>query len=421
MSLYGVLRTSVSGMNAQSNLLGTVADNIANSGTTGYKRALTEFSSLILQSGHGSYNSGAVVTHVRRTIGEQGSLAYTTSATDLAIQGQGFFVVKDPAGMPYLTRAGSFTVNGASGDLVNAAGFTLMGYDISNGGPNNVLNGFANLVPVNFSAMTMKATPTTSGNFTVNLPSNATIVTGDTPADNLATSTYSAKSSIVTYDNLGNQVTLDVYMTKTGTAPDTWEYAVYDHDDAASGGGFPYADPPGALTTKTVAFDAQGKLTTTPPEMTFTVPNGQAVTLDLTGTTQLATEYTPINVAVNGNAPATIAGVTITNDGTVYANYSNGAKAAVFKIPLADVPSPDNLATSDGNVFQATPGSGDIQIGFPTEAGRGAMVSGALEQSNVDMASELTEMIVAQRDYTANSKVFQTGSELLEVLMNLKR
>lgn len=418
MSLYGVLRTGVSGMNAQSNLLGTVADNIANSGTTGYKRALTEFSSLILQSGYGNYNSGAVVTNVRRTIGEQGSLAYTTSATDLAIQGNGFFVVKDAGGMPFLTRAGSFTVNGANGDLINAAGFTLMGYDISNGDPTSVLNGFANLVPVNLSAMTMKATPTTSGSFMVNLPSNAKVETGDTPADNLATSKYSAKSSLVVYDNLGNQITLDVYMTKTGTSPDQWEYAVYNSADAASGGGFPYSSA--ALTTSTLNFDAQGKLTST-PSLSFTVPNGQAVTLDLTGTTQLATDYTPINVAVNGNAPATLAGVTITNDGTVYANYSNGAKAPVFRIPLADVPSPDNLETSDGNVFSTTPGSGNIQLGFPTEGGRGSMVSGALEQSNVDMASELTEMIVAQRDYTANSKVFQTGSELLEVLMNLKR
>jgi flagellar hook protein FlgE len=92
-----------------------------------------------------------------------------------------------------------------------------------------------------------------------------------------------------------------------------------------------------------------------------------------------------------------------------------------FRIPLADVASPDKLSPLAGNVFQTTPESGDVQVGFPTEGNRGSLISGALEQSNVDMASELTEMIVAQRDYTANSKVFQTGSELLEVLMNLKR
>jgi flagellar hook protein FlgE len=418
MSLYGVLRTGVSGMSAQSNLLGTVADNIANAGTTGYKRAVTEFSTLMLQGRYGNYSSGAVITNVRHAIAEQGSLSYTTSATDMGIQGEGFFVVKDANGTPFLTRAGSFTVDGSSGDLINAGGFTLMGYDISEGGSTNVLNGFANLVPVNLSGMNMRASPTTEGDFMVNLPSNATVETGNTPADNTADAKFSAKSSIVTYDNLGNEVTLDVYMTKTSATPAEWEYTVYNHADAATGGGFPYSGA--ALSTQTVTFDANGKISST-PTMNLTIPNGKAVAIDLTGTTQLATQYTPINVRVDGNAPGKLSGVTITNDGTVYANYSNGAKAPAFRIPLADVASPDNLEPSAGNVFSATPTSGDIQFGFPTESGRGAIVSGALEQSNVDMASELTEMIVAQRDYTANSKVFQTGSELLEVLMNLKR
>src|SRR5690606_15811521 len=107
-SLYGVLRTGVSGMNAQSNKLGTVADNIANANTTGYKRASTEFSSLVLSSGKGSYNSGAVVTNVRYSISQQGPLVFTTSMADLAVQGNGFFVVSDEGGTPYLTRAGSF-------------------------------------------------------------------------------------------------------------------------------------------------------------------------------------------------------------------------------------------------------------------------------------------------------------------------
>jgi flagellar hook protein FlgE len=418
MSLYGVLRTGVSGMTAQSNLLGTVADNIANAGTTGYKRAQTEFSSLILEGGYGNYSSGSVVTKVRNAIAEQGSFSFTTSATDLAIQGDGFFVVQDPNGSPYLTRAGSFTADGSTGDLVNAAGFTLMGYDISGGDPADVLNGFGNLVPVNLSGMNMRAAPSTTGQFMVNLPTNVSVVTGDTPGDNLATSDFNAKSSIIAYDNVGNQVTLDIYMTKTGASPDTWEYAIYDRAGAPATGNFPYASS--ALANATLQFDGQGNLTST-PSVTFTVPNGQALTLNLEGTTQLATNYTPISVSVDGNAPATLSDVAITKDGFVYANYSNGAKAPAFRIPLASVPSPDNLTPMAGNVFSPTQGSGDIQLGFPNEGGRGGLVAGALEQSNVDMASELTEMIVAQRDYTANSKVFQTGSELLEVLMNLKR
>ena len=133
MSLYGVMRTGGSGMNAQSNKLSTVADNIANVNTTGYKRASTEFSSLVLQSGTGNYNSGSVETHVRYAITDPGTLNFTTSATDLAIQGNGFFVVTDAQGSkPFLTRAGSFVPDG-QGNLVNAAGFYLMGYSPKNG------------------------------------------------------------------------------------------------------------------------------------------------------------------------------------------------------------------------------------------------------------------------------------------------
>src|SRR5262249_28845064 len=132
MSLFGVMRTGVSGMNAQSNKLSTVSDNIANVNTTGYKRASTEFSSLILKSGSGDYNSGAGETHILYAITDPGSLQFTTSTTDLAVQGNGFFVVSDVTGTQhFLTRAGSF-VPDSRGNLVNPAGFYLMGYNIQN-------------------------------------------------------------------------------------------------------------------------------------------------------------------------------------------------------------------------------------------------------------------------------------------------
>lgn len=418
MSLYGVLRTGVSGMNAQANKLGTIADNIANTSTTGYKRASTEFSSLLLENNQKNYQSGAVQTKVRYSISEQGSLTYTTSATDLAIQGNGFMVVSDKAGVPYLTRAGSFTVDATTGNLVNTAGYTLMGYNVANGDPNVVLNGMGALVPVNLSSMNLQAKPSTSGVFVANLPANSDVVTGDLPSDNTTDSLYTTKSSIVAYDKVGNQVVLDVYFTKTSASPIEWEMSVFDQADAASGGGFPYSSA--ALATSTLEFSDTGQLTST-PSIAFNVPGGSQLTLDLTGMSQLAADYTPLNVAVNGNAPSTVSGVVIEEDGTVYATYQNGAKAPAFRIPLADVASPDNLKPLAGNVFATTSASGDLQIGFPEEGSRGTLISGALEQSNVDMAAELTDMIVAQRDYSANSKVVQTGSELLDVLINLKR
>jgi flagellar hook protein FlgE len=416
MSLYGVMRTGVSGMNAQSNKLGTIADNVSNAGTVGYKRATADFSSFVLDAGNTNYDSGAVVTTIHHAVGQQGPLSYTSSPTDLAIQGSGFMIVQDPKGVPFITRAGAFRIDASTANLVNTSGFTLVGYPVANGGTDVVVNGTAGLQPINLSGMNLRAIPSSEGTFQVNLPSNDAVVSGNTPADNLVDSAYSEKSSVVTYDNLGNEVTLDVFMTKT--AADTWQVAVFDHSDAPSSGVFPYGAA--ALTTQTVTFDSLGKLSST-PTMSVAVPNGQTLKFDLTGSTQLAANYSPLNIAVNGSAPSTVSGVVIEKDGTVFATYENGTRTAAFRIPLATVESPDNLEPLPGNVFATTVQSGDIQIAFPEEAGRGSLISGALEQSNVDMASELTDMIVAQRDYTANSKVVQTGSELLDVLMSLKR
>ncbi|MGH6859055.1 MAG: flagellar hook-basal body complex protein, partial [Phyllobacterium sp.] len=158
MSLYGMMRTGVSGMNGQANRLSAVSDNIANSSTTGYKRASTEFSSLVLPSSGGAYNSGGVETSVRRHISDDGALRFTTSSTDLALKGNGFFIVSNGAGTPYLTRAGSF-VPDASGNLVNTAGYYLMGYPITNGNVNPVANGYQGLEKINLAQNDLVADP----------------------------------------------------------------------------------------------------------------------------------------------------------------------------------------------------------------------------------------------------------------------
>ena len=259
MSLYGMMRTGVSGMNAQANRLSTVADNIANAGTTGYKRSSTEFSSLIIPNVTGNYTSGGVTTSVRYATSQQGDLKYTSSTTDLAINGDGFFVVQDPSGKPFLTRAGSFVPDG-DGRLVNAAGFYLMGYNAENGTPSAVTNGFGGLEPVLISQTELTAVPSQNGLFTANLPAGATVVApANLPSANAATATASAKSSLVVYDNLGKEVLLDVYFTKTGT--NTWEVAVYNQANAAPGTSFPYTAGPLA-PPETLTFDGTtGKLT----------------------------------------------------------------------------------------------------------------------------------------------------------------
>src|SRR5690349_7596236 len=162
MSLYGMMRTGVSGMNAQANRLSTVADNIANSGTTGYKRSSTEFSSLIIPSAGGNYQSGGVNTTIRTSISQQGDLKYTTSGSDLAINGNGFFVVENSSGTPFLTRAGSFVPDG-QGNLVNAAGFYLVGYSFAAGPPAPTANGFGGLERVSIAQQELVAVPSTQG------------------------------------------------------------------------------------------------------------------------------------------------------------------------------------------------------------------------------------------------------------------
>lgn len=413
MSLYGVLRSGVSGMNAQSNKLGTVAENIQNASTTGYKRASTEFSSLILSSGKGAYNSGAVTTTVRYSIGDQGPITYTTSGSDLAISGNGFFVVADQAGTPYLTRAGNYVVDGPTGNLVNAAGFQLMGYSLANGDPNVAVNSLSGLVPININSMAMQARPSTAGVLTGNLPYGADVVTAPASPPP-GGSDYTKKSSLVTYDNVGNEVKLDIYLTKT--AGDSWSVAIYDSSNPASFPGSPLNNP----GTDVLTFDGMGKLTGTFSSTTITIPNGQPFTLDMSGMTQLAGEYQVTGIA-DGNKPTAVEGAEFGSDGTVYAVYEDGTRIAAYKVPLATVPSPDNLTPRAGNVYEASIASGSVQVGFAQQGGFGSISVGALEQSNVDIGTELTAMIEAQTGYTANSKVFQTGSELLDVLMSLKR
>lgn len=434
MSLYGMMRTGVSGMNAQSTQLATVADNIANSGTNGYKRASVEFSSLVVPNTGTSYVSGGVSTQIRYDMGT-GNVQYTTSVTDLAIDGNGFFVVQDASGKPYLTRAGSFIPDG-EGSLVNAAGFYLMGRSFELGEP-GASTGYGDFEQVKIPTSGLERVPSTSGSFASNLPYSAPVYTGALPstnptgaadieaiADGMADGSI-FKTSTTAVGNAGQPIRLDIYFTKT--AADTWEVTVFHQPDAATGSGFPYAS--GAIDTISIAFDpATGNLATgSATELTLDLTptgedlNGQVVTVALTNMRQLEGPYTPLEADMNGSATSAIDRVVINTDGVVIAQYANGATQQLYRLDLAFVQSPDQLSVLPGNVFQEGLESGQVNFGRPNELALGAIKSGALESSNVDIAEELTAMIKSQRNYTANSKVFQTGSDLMDVLVNLKR
>ena len=420
MGLYSTMRTSASGMAAQANRLGVVSDNIANSNTTGYKQASIQFSSLVLNTGGGEYVSGSVDSQTRYAISKEGSRSFTTSATDLAVKGAGFFIVSSESGEIALTRAGSFVPN-AQGELVNAAGFKLMGYSLANGPPSVVANGTAGLQVVSTGSLALQATPSTQGKLNVNMPVNDPVVAAaNLPSANAATAQYSGKTSLTAYDNLGNLLTLDVYTTHTGTG--TWEVSVFNQANAAAGGGFPYTGGP--LATQNMSFDmTTGQFTpASAKSITVPVPGGANLVLDMSGSSQLGTGYTILDATVvNGNAPSAVDHVEIGDDGTLYSVFESGARVPTYRIPLADVASPDNMQPIAGTAFMPTANSGQMQIGFPGDSGYGTIISGALENSTVDLASELTNMIEAERNYSANSKVFQTGADMMDVLVNLKR
>ncbi len=421
MSLFGTMKTAVSGMSAQANRLGTVGDNIANSSTTAYKKASTSFSSLVLPSTAGAYNSGGVETSTSYSVSEQGALEYTTSKTDLAIQGNGFFVVSDPAGNTFLTRSGNFTKD-ESGYLVNAAGYTLLGYSYDAGTPTTVVNSYDGLIPINVGGNDLSAVASTKGSLAGNLNSSAPIVTGDAPADNTTDvdvdMNSTMKTSLTSYDSLGNPVVYDFYFSKT--ADGEWDVSVYNAADAATGGSgsFPYSSS--ELVHGSLAFDANGKLTTLDGAADLSLDvNG--VKIDLSKMTQLAAKSNISSGSVNGSAPSSIQSVNIDAAGTINAVYADGSTKPLFQIAMATVESPDNLEVQSGNVYSTTSDSGVVTLGFAGSSGFGKIVSGALESSNVDLANELTEMIESQRSYSANSKVFQTGSDLMDVLINLVR
>ena len=511
MSLYGTMRTGVSGMNAQANRLSTVGDNIANASTAGYKKASTQFSSLILPSSEGSYNSGGVTTNVRYSISSQGTFTYTTSSTDLAINGRGFFIVQGSDGIEYLTRAGNFT-GMSDGTLQNAAGFTLMGYQYSStDDPTIVVNGFDGLTEINLSSGSLNATASQTGILDVNLPSKEAIgyqkttslvaydsqgntrlldflytkaadntwtvdvkyegtsilsqpftptanVTATGNLDSAAADGTTFQTTEIVYDTAGNARTLRYEYAKTAGA---WSVNVFDGMTSATPlNAAPFAIPGGTLNTPataplgalainfsgvtsvagtttvsapsdgvgnvpTIEFDVNGQIVGPASVTTQAMVLGGAVfnglTIDISGSTQLSSDFKVGNGKIDGNAASDVVGHEISQDGIVYLKYSNRKLEPKYRIAMADVQSPDQLKPLAGNVYSQSNDSGVIVMGYAANGSYGTILSGALEDSNVDIAEELTSMIESQRNYTANSKVFQTGSELMEVLVNLKR
>jgi flagellar hook protein FlgE len=222
-----ILNTSVSGMQANSNWLSSISQNVANSNTTGYKNVETEFSTLVDQIANGDQDFGGVSTSQVSLNSLQGSVVSTSTPTDLAVQGAGFFVVSDSTGTLYLTRNGSFTPD-ASGNLVNSAGYYLMAANVQNGVSPLAANSLTGLQKVNVVNAGQTATATTAASLTANLPSTATpVAPANLPSANSASSTYTEATSLVVYDTLGGSHTINLYFTNTGLTLGRWTLSTH--------------------------------------------------------------------------------------------------------------------------------------------------------------------------------------------------
>lgn len=426
------LNTGVTGLRAESEAISVNADNIANVNTVGFKSQRAIFQDQLgrsIQAGTASAlpGSGVRMTDVQ-VMHKQGTLSNTGISTDLALSGDGFFVVngqQDGVTSNFYTRAGQFQLD-KDGFLVNPSGLKVMGYEANTDGTFD-----AALTSVKVPTHAIPPKITESITITANLDSNEVVPTAAwDPQDPSATSNFS--TTLTVYDSLGNAHSLDVYFRKT--ADNAFEYrALVAGEDVAGG----TAGTNVEVGTGTMTFTTDGALDTftqgTPITVDFVgATAGQAINLDfgstiagggtgLDGVTQFASASNVSSQEQDGYAAGEFAGVSVDGQGVVRGLYTNGEKLAISQLGIAKFISNDGLGRAGNNLFMATRDSGEAAMGTAGTGGRAAISSGALEASNVDLAEEFVGLIQHQRAYSANSKTITTADEMLQELLNIKR
>lgn len=434
MSLLGAMNTAVSGLNAQSSAFGNISDNVANSQTVGFKRIDTRFSDYLTTSTRAINESGSVVARPDYVNDVQGTIQQTDNSLSLAIAGGGFFSaarrVGDVNGVATFdaqtryTRAGDFHKD-AEGYLVNGSGDTLMGWktDVAAGTTDRT-----KLVPIQVDQATYAPIPTSKMDLSANLPANPS---GNDPVS----------SQVQVYDSLGTPHTVQLNWTKT--AEDAWTVAISAPDatttalgsaavkfgPTASGNPVPNGTV-GSITAgagiTASSYAANGAAT-----MQFTANFGhgnQAITLNLgtfgksAGLTQYdGSTFSLHGLTQDGVSPGRFNSVSMSQNGDVVVNYDNGQSRSIARVPITTFPDPDRLQRQDGQAFTTT---ADAGIPLTQEAGQngaGNLITSSVEQSNVDIAKEFTKLIVAQRAYSANTKMVTTADELLQQTIDMKR
>jgi len=434
MSLYGALLSGVAGLDANSNALGIASANIANVNTTAYKAGQNVFSTLLASAaGSGDIASAGVISHSVQNVTQQGLLSSTSSPTDLAISGNGFFVVSQLPGdatQQLYTRAGDFSPD-ANGDLRNGSGYYLLGWPLDANG--NIPTDRNAMTAINVNNLSGKAEATTTMNLQANLQASTAPVGAYTAGDMTAgTVTPDFQRTISVYDSQGGSQPLQIAYVKTGA--NTWAYEVTYQGDPAN---LTSANP---IATGTMQFNADGTLATadtsaaTPTgSISVTIPwdsttsglNPQTLSIDMgtvgnsDGLTQYDSASTLVSSSVDGALFGNLSGMKIDEQGYVTAQFSNGLSQKIFKLPVATFTNPDGLNAISGNAYSVSPDSGTATLGEATTGGAGAIQSNALEGSTVDLATEFTNLITTQRAYSASARIVTTASEMLDQLLQM--
>ncbi|MDA8126747.1 MAG: flagellar hook protein FlgE [Deltaproteobacteria bacterium] len=400
------LMTSVSGLNAYNEMISVISNNIANSGTTSYKTSSVTFADLLNQSLSASATSttgsGVTVSDIA-TDWTQGSVTGTTSATDLAINGNGFFVVKTDDGQTYYTRNGSFSFD-SNNTLVDDNGNAVQGYSIAENGSLGALGD----IVISFES----SVPVTTTSMSTSLSLNSEEVSGGT-----------FSTTTVVYDSLGNEIPITMTYTKS-TTDNTWTYAAS------------IASEYGTLTggTGTLTFSTSGTLQTGTADPVFTLnltngaTTGQTIIWDIyndDGTTngnlvQYASDSVLNDSSQNGSPSVTLQGITVDENGIVIGSYSDGSSADLYQLSLANFSNYEGLKDEGSGLYSASFSSGEAVLGTPGTGQFGTISSESLESSNVDLTSQLANLITAQRAYQACAKVFTTADEVLQTTVNMK-
>ncbi len=434
MSLFGAMNTAISGLTAQSAAFSNIGDNVANSQTVGFKRVDTSFEDYLTTSSPTLNQSGAVVARPDYVNTVQGTVTQTDKPLDLAIAGQGFFTVSTQAGdakgapvfkaQPEYTREGDFTLNKDS-YLVNSSGHFLNGWPAD---ANGVVDQ-TTLKPIQVGQGSYSPVPTSEVTLSANLPATPDPATPIT-------------SQVQVYDALGQTHPLQLSWTPVTGTPNAWQVAISQPGVAAplgvAGVNFGTAGNPaapqgtiGSVTavsgTVTGSPFAAGSAATLNVSANFG-SGPQAISLNLgnfgqaNGLTQFAgSSYSLKSLTQNGVAPGSFSGVETRANGDVVVKFDNGQSRTVARVPVTTFTNADALQREDGQAFTATRESGAPQTLAAGSNGAGSLVVSAVESSNVDIASEFTKLIVAQRAYSANTKMVTTADELLQQTLDMKR